>query len=56
MSSHIDSTTGAVFEQGPRSLRAVGHEARSSLSLVSRYNSFMLTHVCLLCLTHETQI
>ena len=37
MQSYKDPSTGAVFEYGPRSLRGVGHEARSSMALVS-YN------------------
>ena len=35
MKSHIDRQTGAVFELGPHSLRAVGPEARSALAMVS---------------------
>lgn len=35
MTSHRDENTGAVFENGPRSLRASGPQAMSSLALVS---------------------
>ncbi|XP_067936062.1 protoporphyrinogen oxidase-like [Watersipora subatra] len=34
MKSYRDPSTGAVFSKGPRSLRGVGYEAQSSLSLV----------------------